>query len=82
MRVDPEAGENVSGGVSACAGAPSTASFSAGVSVVLPAASVWSIPSPSSTVIGFFEEMTSFFFPLASRTRIEVVVVSPSVVPG
>ena len=40
------------------------------------------MPSPSSTVIGFFEEMASFFFPLASSTRIDLVVVSPRVVPG
>ena len=40
------------------------------------------MPSPSSTLICFFEEMLSFFFPLASRTWIEVVAVWPSVVPG
>ena len=40
------------------------------------------MPSPSSTAIGFFDEMVSVFFPLASRTRIEVAVVWPSVVPG
>ena len=82
MSVDPDAGENVSGGSSACADPPSTASLSAGVSVVLPAASVWSTPSPSSTVICFFDEMVSCFFPFASRTRIELALVWPSVVPG
>ncbi len=40
------------------------------------------MPSPSSTVIGFFDEIVSFFFPLASSTRIDVFAVSPSVVPG
>ena len=82
MSVDPVAGEKVSGGSRACFGPPSTASSNVGVKVVLPAGSVWSTPSPSSTVIGFFDEMVSFFFPLASRTRIEVALVSPSVVPG
>ena len=78
----PAAGENVSGGSRACFGPPSTASSSFGVSVVAPAGSVWSMPSPSSTAIGFFAEMVSVFFPLASRTRIMVAVAWPSVVPG
>ena len=40
------------------------------------------MPSPSSTVIGLSEETVSLFCPFASRTRIEVAVVWPSVVPG
>ena len=79
---DPEAGEKVSGGVRAWPGPPSTASWRAGVRVVLPAPSVYSIPSPSSTVSGRPDEIASEFFPSTRRTRIEVAFVWPSVVPG
>ncbi len=82
VSADPLVGENVSGGVRACGDPPSTASSSPGVSVVLPAASVCSIPSPSSTVIALRDEIASVFFPFASRTRIVVVVVWPATVPG
>jgi hypothetical protein len=82
VSADPAAGEKVSGGSRVCADPPSTASSSFGVIVVVPAASVWSMPSPSSTVICFFDEIVSFFYPLASRTRIEVVGVWPRIVPG
>ena len=82
MSFEPPAGVKVSGGVSACAGPPSTASWSECVSVVFPEASVWSMPSPSSTVYGLPVEIVSDFLPEASRTRIEVVDVWPEVVPG
>ena len=78
----PAPGEKVSGAVSGWSAPPSTGSRRLVPRLNVPAASVCAVPLPSVTVNGTVDEIFTVFCLSASSTRIEVVAVLPSFVPG